>query len=162
VKTGAENAGPVPKDEKVVNEINDLKEFVRKNPSVVGTVGWLRQVGETLSGTLTEDVPIIKSLPLPEGAKGMAPLHQEFTSKLAKLQLDMRDALIKGGRSAKWQMDYIDEIVRGKGIWDTQQGTLDALDMLSGLYGGETPKGQVASGKITSGSVSPPPGFVLQ
>ena len=159
IKAGGETSGPMVKDEKVVKEIDDLKEFVNKNPSVVGAVGWLRQPLESISGSITGTVPLIKDIPLPAAMKGMEPLHQEFTSKLAKLQLDMRDALIKGGKSAKWQMDYIDDIVRGRGLWDTKGGTDDALDMLRGLYGGAPPAGQSASGKITP---APPAGFVIQ
>ena len=159
IKAGGEASGPMVKDEKVVKEIDDLKEFVNKNPSVVGAVGWLRQPLESISGSISGNVPLIKDIPLPSGMKGMEPLHQEFTSKLAKLQLDMRDALIRGGKSAKWQMDYIDDIVRGRGLWDTKGGTDDALDMLRGLYGGAPPAGQSASGKITP---APPAGFVIQ
>lgn len=133
---GAGGQGAVPKNATVAKEIDELISFVQKNPSVVGSVGWARAIPEAVAGSLSS-VPFVRDIPFPEGGK-MDPLHQEFGSRLAKLQLDMRDALIKGGKSAKWQMDYIDQIVRGRGVFDTPAGTIQALDTLKELYGGGT------------------------
>ena len=152
--SGAASGAPAnnPRDEKITREIDDLIAFVKKNPSVVGMMGYVRRGGEAISGELsdteagqwlTSKVPILKG-------QGMDPLHQNFGSKLDKLKLDIQKSLIGGGQPAKWKMQMIDEIVRGKNVFDTPQGAIDALQMLKQTYGASTPAG--AGGDFSGGT----------
>ena len=127
---GQKPGAPSEKEQEAAKALDGLIRMVADDPSLVGPYSRVRQIWEGVAPALenARSVPLIGPA-VSSVARKLAPgdsKAQKFVSELSRVQAQIHQSIVGGGPMTKLKYDYINTVMRGRGLMDSPDAAIDS------------------------------------